>query len=358
MIAAAVAVSWPALAATWIVHPDGTGDFPTIRAAVEGASSGDVIELADGIFAGEGNRDVDLLGKTLVIRSASGNPSSCILDCEGQSGWPRRAFLLQSGEVPGTAVEGLTIRNGRAWHTGFAIQGGAILAMSGAHLRIERCVFENNEALDFDWGAYGGAVHAALSDVEVIDCVFSGNRADTGGALSGWFSIIRGCTFVDNAAIESDGAVRVLSSALIENCTFVRNTAPWGGVVHMMAGAELTLRHTILAFNQCEGAISGTDRGTAQLSCCDLYGNEGGDWIGAIADQLGVSGNLNADPRFCAPAADDFGLADDSPCSPGQNPECGLIGAWPVACAGVPARAVRWGFLKSLYRERAESEAR
>ena len=112
MIAAAVAVSWPALAATWIVHPDGSGDFPTIRAAVEGASSGDVIELADGIFAGEGNRDVDLLGKTLVIRSASGNPSSCILDCGGQSGWQRRAFLLQSGEGPGTAVEGLTIRKG------------------------------------------------------------------------------------------------------------------------------------------------------------------------------------------------------------------------------------------------------
>jgi len=178
MIAAAVAVSWPALAATWIVHPDGTGDFPTIRAAVEGASSGDVIELADGIFAGEGNRDVDLLGKTLVIRSASGNSSSCILDCGGGPGVLGRAFLLQSGEGPGTAVEGLTIRNGRARHTGFAIQGGAILTASGAHLRIERCVFENNVALDFDWGGSGGAVHAVGANAEVIDCLFS---TDQGG---------------------------------------------------------------------------------------------------------------------------------------------------------------------------------
>ena len=38
----------PAAATTYIVRPDGTGDFPTIQTAIDAAIDGDIIELTDG----------------------------------------------------------------------------------------------------------------------------------------------------------------------------------------------------------------------------------------------------------------------------------------------------------------------
>ena len=73
-------------ARTWVVNPGGTGDAPTIAAAVDSADySNDIIELADGIYTGEGNRDVQNLGKWVMIRSQSGDPEACIIDCQGSA---------------------------------------------------------------------------------------------------------------------------------------------------------------------------------------------------------------------------------------------------------------------------------
>ena len=50
-------LSSAAFAATYTVNPSGTGDFPTIQAAIDGVVEGDIIELTDGIFTGDDNRD-------------------------------------------------------------------------------------------------------------------------------------------------------------------------------------------------------------------------------------------------------------------------------------------------------------
>jgi len=61
LVLACLTASWagPSVATVYEVRPDGFGDFPTIQAAIEGAVDGDVIELTNGVFLGEGNRDVD-----------------------------------------------------------------------------------------------------------------------------------------------------------------------------------------------------------------------------------------------------------------------------------------------------------
>ncbi len=68
----ALTVVWAAGAAseTWLVTPDGTGDAPTIQAAVDSCEDGDSVELADGGFRGDGNRDVDCGDKGITVRSA------------------------------------------------------------------------------------------------------------------------------------------------------------------------------------------------------------------------------------------------------------------------------------------------
>lgn len=71
-------------AEVWVVHPDGTGDMPTIQTAIDiCAHSGDIIELTDGIFTGYGNRDLYNMGKSFLIRSQSGNPADCVIDLQG-----------------------------------------------------------------------------------------------------------------------------------------------------------------------------------------------------------------------------------------------------------------------------------
>jgi hypothetical protein len=349
LLALALVMPESALGATYVIRPDGSGNFATIQAGVDAAASGDVLVLESGTFSGPGNRDVDLLGKTLVIRSQGGDPSSCVIDCSGAPGPYHRAFTLVSGEGLGTALEGLTITHGRA-DPGPPGVGGAIDCGNGASLRISNCVFEDNQVVGVEGWTSGGAVSSGGASCQVLDCVFRGNVAGVGGALSGFFDLIRGCTFIDNTATVLCGAVDMgLGQGAVENCTFVGNTAPVGGVLRSTNG-ETTVSYCIFAFNQCGGAITEYGTGGVTLECCDIYGNQGGDWIEPIADQLGTAGNVSEDPLFCDVAAEDYGLHADSPCAPDQNPECGLIGAWPVACAATPVSQTTWGGLKALYR--------
>ncbi len=80
------------------VAADGSGDYATIQAAIMAARDGDVVELGEGTFMGEGNRDVDFLGKRIILRSRADDPDRCVIDCQGSYEDPHAAFLLQSGE--------------------------------------------------------------------------------------------------------------------------------------------------------------------------------------------------------------------------------------------------------------------
>jgi hypothetical protein len=105
--------AWPRGCQTpmsFTVTPEGTGDFATIQAAIEFARPGDTIGLADGIFTGEGNYEIDFLGKAITLQSVSGDPATCVLDCEQRG----RALSFVRGEGPGTIVHAITIRRGRA----------------------------------------------------------------------------------------------------------------------------------------------------------------------------------------------------------------------------------------------------
>jgi hypothetical protein len=109
VVVLAVAGAVGAAAATFVVRPDGTGDYPTIQAAINASSAGDVIELTDGVFTGSGNRDVEFGGREVTVRSQSGDPATCIIDCEGTQADTHRAFLFLNGEGPSAMLRWLTI---------------------------------------------------------------------------------------------------------------------------------------------------------------------------------------------------------------------------------------------------------
>ena len=133
----------PAGATTYLVKPDGTGDFPTIDAAIEAEEvvDGDVIELADGVFTGPNNRDLYFRGKAITVRSQSDNPKTCIIDCQEYA----RAFVFAYGEGPSSVLEAVTITRG--------------------------------------YGSSGGGIYISSSSPTIRRCIFTGNRAGDGGAI-------------------------------------------------------------------------------------------------------------------------------------------------------------------------------
>ncbi len=409
-----------AFAATYIVNPDGTGDYPTIQHAVQAANDGDTIALTDGTFTGHGNRNVSYLGKAITIESLSGNPATCIMDCEGSAADPARAFEFSAGEPEGAALVGVTIAGG--WMTDSPAGGAilcvgpcspsitncrfvacrdcAILCTNGSRPHISECFFYQNEGLygggigseeghptitDCEFlenTAYmGGGVHGHAGTIEVTDCTFLGNTATSwGGGLGLLYSCvgtITGCWFEGNAADDAAGALNIhFAEGVIHGCTFVANTAPDGGafasgkvafadLTHCTfwgnissSGAALfcgeyqtTLENTVIAFNGPGSAIA--NAGDVILTCCDIYGNAGGDWVYGLEEQLGIDGNIAEDPLFCDPEDGDFTLHDASPCAPftPPNPECDLIGAWPIGCDGTPVERLTWGAITGLFRQ-------
>lgn len=142
-----------------------------------------------------------------------------------------------------------------------------------------------------------------------------------------------------------------LAGAVITHCTMARNAATVGGGIAVFDG-PLELENTIIADSPSGEAIGWLGPILPTLSCCDLFGNAGGDWVGGLEEQLGVRGNICEDPLFCDPENGDFTLQECSPCAPFSppNPECDLIGAWPIGCGGTPVAETTWGALKALFR--------
>ncbi|MCK4413901.1 MAG: right-handed parallel beta-helix repeat-containing protein [Candidatus Eisenbacteria sp.] len=245
---------------------------------------------------GVGNRDLDYLGKNMVVRSHDGDPTACIIDCESAG----RGFYFHWGEDATSTLEGITITNG------LAQPAGAIFLESQSSPLINNCLFSNNTA-----GLHGGAISMLYSDPSFSNCTFVGNSAGTSG-----------------------GAIQITSnsSPSFVECTIADNGAPDGGGVHTW-GSNPVFENVIIAFSSEGEAVFTGGAGTPTLACCDIYGNAGGDWTSGIEGQFGTDGNISENPIFCDAANGDFRLRDDSPCGPVSNPVCGVIGAHGVGCS-------------------------
>jgi hypothetical protein len=193
-------------AATWLVKPDGTGDFATIQDAIGNAARGDTVLLANGVFTGDGNRDLHYWGKPLVISSQSGDPAYCALDCQGAPGNDHRAFTFDWSEGPTSVLRGVTIRNGYLAGTPPPDPmdcGGAILVTNHSQPTLVDLVFQNNRS-------YWGAVAILESGGTFLRCTFVGNQGwwTAGGVkVFGGTANFQDCIFRENAGGQGGGGI-------------------------------------------------------------------------------------------------------------------------------------------------------
>lgn len=255
-------------------------DYPTIQAAIDQTLDGDTVAVADGIYSGIGNCDIDFAGRNIIVKSENGAENT-IIDCAGSQSEPHRGFVFTNDEDSTCVLDGFTVRNGYGPVSHSRNEGGAIM-IDNASPKIKGCIFSNNT------GNYqGGAVSCFYSYAQFIGCTFIGNSADYGG------------------------------------CIYSSHSLP-------------ALDHCIIAF----GTLGGSINGNAELNCCDIYGNIGGDWELGIAGQFGNNGNISDDPQFCDTSTANYRISFNSTCGQILNSDCGLIGALPTGCNENPPIAL------------------
>ena len=108
-------------------------DYPTFQDAINAAEAGDTILVSDGIYSGNGNRNIDLLGKPIVIISEKG-PECTILD--GLSSPSYNAFRVIDNNNPYAEISGFTFRN---WDASY----GAVYLID-AKITLSNNIFTDN----------------------------------------------------------------------------------------------------------------------------------------------------------------------------------------------------------------------
>ncbi len=154
---------------------------------------------------------------------------------------------------------------------------------------VEHCTFINNGAFGDSFSS-GGGVNNYISSAIVRNCLFQGNRAQTGGA--GVYNeaespIISHCVFIGNVTMdESKGwgggmLVGYYTTGIVENCSFVGNTANRGGGFFSMFGAQTDVINCTFASNIANasglnsggGGYAAAPNSGANLINCIAWGN-------------------------------------------------------------------------------------
>jgi predicted outer membrane repeat protein len=340
---------------------------PTIQAGINAAVNGDEVVLADGTYTGAGNFNCTYGGKLITVRSASGNPETCVINCGGVLG--RRGFLFNSGETSAAVLSGVTIRDG---DIGVAFSGGgAILMTAGATPTITHCRFVSNTShfiggaivgegalidhcdfLDNDAATQGGAIAGGSLTIRgcrflgnhvnappavqqqggavrltgtsslIVDCLFNNNFSDVvGGAIftDAVGAQIVNCLFNNNTSGEAGGAIFAAGGTQIVNCTFVLNIAnliavATGGGAIFAWGGTTTVSNCIVLDNSPDQFL--VDAGTLDVTFSNI--DDGWPGLGNISDGALFTDQLGPD-RLAGTIDDDLSLRGPSPCADSGN---------------------------------------
>ncbi len=241
-----LALTVPAHAATLTVGPSGA--HATIRAAVQAAAPGDVIEVEAGTYdeeAIEVAMDLEIVG----------------LGGSGATLWNGPAAMLGFSAAPALVVSGgavVTLRgldlSGRSGQPSLRIDGAEVVATD--------LVVDDQDA-GFDlFSPTRGAIQVTNGTLSLDACALEDNRADHGGAIWAEGSTVTlTATLVARNEAAEGGAIRAVDSdVLLDGCQIEGNEAEAGGAVHVRDG---TLETQSGSFSGNSGSTGGSWGGSA-----------------------------------------------------------------------------------------------
>ncbi|MDM7916132.1 MAG: right-handed parallel beta-helix repeat-containing protein, partial [Candidatus Eisenbacteria bacterium] len=222
-------------------------------------------------------------------------------------------LALENVDLVGNEAEGLVVRGSGAGYD-LTVRGGRIAENGGDGIAtVQSGRFEVEDARIVANAGWGLAVDDGLVGESVL------RRAVVAANEAGGVSILEQ---------PSGASLSILETTISGNTgPGIRHEAPAGGLAARM-------ERTIIAENSVALRL-GRSSPFIEVTCTDIHGNDGGNWIPQLSSFYEVGGNFSADPRFCDAPLGDWSLREDSPCAPGNHPdgvECGLIGALPVGC--------------------------
>ena len=281
---------------TWHVRVDGTGDVPTIQAAIDSSAAGDAILVAPGVY----EQGCLIIHKDSITVVGEGGPGNTILRTLTTQilGVTRSKYVV---------VRGFTLENCLSY---------PLIVDYSNNILVENNVFR-----------FAGAAAILLwcsFDIAVRDNLIYSNAY---GVL---------CT-------------DLCSSIDVEQNTISHNSSGTGldfGDTYLCYA-----RNNIIAYNQ-----RGVYAAAAQFLCNDVVGNGVNYQLVFGSDPTGTNGNISAAPLFCGAdpqASGNYYLQQGSPCAPGNHPvgyPCGVIGRYPVGCGSTSVERATWGEVKSLFR--------
>jgi parallel beta-helix repeat protein len=286
-------------------------DYPTIQAAADDCNDGDVVIISPGTYRGAGNREIDLRGKAITVRSIDPDNfrivDATIIDCEIAG----RGFIFQTGEDANSVIAGLTIVNGHS------LAGGAIYCCGKSSPTIVNCAIISNSAV------FGGGI-ACYEDShpEISNCTLSNNSASMSGGgfyCNASSPVLNNCMLSDNVAAGGGAISCAGGSLLVRTSTLANNTAPKGSGIYCYKSGSVAIENSILwgTKGQSAAAILLSESGgvsSLAVSYCDVQGGR----LAAVVEEGCTldwgNGNLDVEPEFVAGPQGVYYLAPTSPC--------------------------------------------
>jgi predicted outer membrane repeat protein len=272
------------------------GDYDSIQAAIDAASTGDEIIVGPGEY-----HEALHLTKALTLRSSDGAEATT-LDGDDE----RRILLCEDIPQPEARIEGFTFTRG------YAPYGAGVRAISCSQIYVAECVFAENHGTSF-----GGAIQLNATYMTVSACQFASNRTDgySGGAIHLYVSShidLRDSVFESNycTGTASGGAIAVSTggSATIDRCLFVANIGESAGAILVWNGGAQVM-NSLFNGNVSTTYAGAIESNTPDFSCvnCTFVNNSAATVGGAIYVSSAPAAAVCANSLFWGNSPDTLG---------------------------------------------------